>query len=424
MLINFKMRNFMSFNEETDLSMEVGERLRKFNSSHTIENQGTRLLKSVIMFGPNGAGKSNLIMGLDTMKKMILKNPATINDKLSHYPFLLREEKNRETHFEVEFIFENIFYEFSFSYNEDKYFSEKLIFKENNKRKKIYYSRNEEGFEILPPKYHSLAKNIRKNSLMVFNLQDINDKHAVNIMNWFYEKLSIDTAPTEKLIDILKIPSKKRLFLDILKLADFNIKDIEFSQIDAPINAFEKDFLTVLNNRLGIGQDKIPTTTTKTTINTIYHQYDFKNKTTVKRTLPINYESSGTQKFIDIILTILQGDNDGRVLVFDEFDDSFHFMLAKSLVELINSNFNHNQFIFSSHQIEHLDQDLRSDQIYLVEKDFEGESNLYSLFDFNESQSKTSRQDVSFTKKYFEGHYGSLPNILLSRISKNKDNNI
>ena len=96
--------------------------------------------------------------------------------------------------------------------------------------------------------------------------------------------------------------------------------------------------------------------------------------------------------------------------VMDEFDDSFHLSLTKALLNIINSESNKNQFIFTTHNLNLLDSNLRVDQIYLMEKDFMGKTDVYSLFDFNELKG-VSRSDISFAKRYLNGQFGALPDI-------------
>jgi AAA15 family ATPase/GTPase len=80
--------------------------------------------------------------------------------------------------------------------------------------------------------------------------------------------------------------------------------------------------------------------------------------------------------------------------------------LLKAIISLFNSKVNKNraQFIFTSHN-EGLMNLLRKDQIYFVDKNYYGESELYSLSDFKE------RNDISFSKNYTMGKYGAVPSI-------------
>lgn len=73
MIIQFSIENYLSFKSKTELSLESGERLRKFNDTNTMKVKDIRLLKNIVLFGPNGSGKSNVINALQTFKNLVLK---------------------------------------------------------------------------------------------------------------------------------------------------------------------------------------------------------------------------------------------------------------------------------------------------------------------------------------------------------------
>lgn len=57
----------------------------------------------------------------------------------------------------------------------------------------------------------------------------------------------------------------------------------------------------------------------------------------------------------------------------------------------------------------------RRDQIYFVEKDQYGASEIYSLVEYKE-EGKIVRKDRSYEKDYIEGRYGAIP--IIGNISK------
>lgn len=97
-----------------------------------------------------------------------------------------------------------------------------------------------------------------------------------------------------------------------------------------------------------------------------------------------------------------QINNNGKTILIDEFDDSLHYELSSTLVKIFNSTENKNQYIITTHNFNLLDTGIRVDQIYFVEKDFMGESDLKSAFDFTDSRDN-ARRDAKFAKKYIQG---------------------
>lgn len=74
-------------------------------------------------------------------------------------------------------------------------------------------------------------------------------------------------------------------------------------------------------------------------------------------------------------------------------------------------NKNNAQLIFTTHDTNLLCYGkYRRDQIYFVEKDKYGASEMYSLVEYKE-EGKTIRKDRSFEKDYIEGRYGAIPFI-------------
>ena len=83
-------------------------------------------------------------------------------------------------------------------------------------------------------------------------------------------------------------------------------------------------------------------------------------------------------------------------------------MLFKKIVSMYtdrNINKNNAQLVFTSHSTFLFNSDnLRRDEIYLVDKDNLGKSQLYSLSEF-----RNLRIDADYEKKYFAGQFGAIP---------------
>jgi hypothetical protein len=104
----------------------------------------------------------------------------------------------------------------------------------------------------------------------------------------------------------------------------------------------------------------------------------------------------------------------GGILMIDELDSSLHPLLTLAITRLFNSK-EHNprnaQLIFATHDTNLLSLGkYRRDQIFFVEKDKYGASDLYSLVEYKEGE-KTIRNDRSYEKDYIQGRYGAIPYI-------------
>ena len=97
-------------------------------------------------------------------------------------------------------------------------------------------------------------------------------------------------------------------------------------------------------------------------------------------------------------------------MFIDELDSKLHPNLTKKLLEFFHKfNFNNSQFIFTAHDSVLLDKEIfRRDQIWFVDRNKFGISELYSMSDFDAS---VVRNTSDFRKKYLEMTFGAANSI-------------
>lgn len=116
-------------------------------------------------------------------------------------------------------------------------------------------------------------------------------------------------------------------------------------------------------------------------------------------------ESDGTIRLLDFVPALKDVISKRKVFIVDEIERSIHPLLIKKLVGKFSLDENSTgQLIFTTHESNLLDQELfRQDEIWFVEKDKAGSSDLYSLSEFKEHKS------IDIQKGYLSGRYGSIP---------------
>ena len=150
-------------------------------------------------------------------------------------------------------------------------------------------------------------------------------------------------------------------------------------------------------------------------VKTLHKKFNDKNEVEKLEEFDMrSQESSGTNKIFNISGPVFDVLSDGGVLIIDELDASLHPLLTLAVTRLFNSQ-EHNpknaQLIFSTHDTNLLCYgNYRRDQVFFVEKDEYGASDLYSLVEYNENGLKI-RKDRSFEKDYIQGRYGAIPYI-------------
>lgn len=402
MLIDFTMRNFKSFKDTVVLSAEAGERLRKYQDNNTVMVNQTRILKNLLIFGPNGSGKSNLLAGLKQMQAMVLNDPAKVTDALPTNRFILDTASGTvDTEFKVTFARDSQIYEYAFSYRQKVITHERLA-RVVGAKSKVYFERSAEGVTTTSEALRSVAEKTKRNSLILYTAMQNNLAVPTEVFTWFSEDLVFvgryeDSVAVSELVGLAKDDTVKARLLAFLHFADFNIIDLEVVEQSIPTLSYGH----ASENGAMFNQ-----------LFAVHKIYDAAGHLKGKQRLAIASESRGTQKILMIALAFIHAElnGSGKTLLFDEFDDSLHLELSQAMVNIFNAQANQNQFILTTHELQLLDAQVRVDQIYLVEKDFKGISELTSIFDFKDTRN-TTRSGISYMKRYMEGRFGATPII-------------
>lgn len=221
MLVDFKVKNYRSFKNEQEFSMETGKRLRKYQKSNTISVMGERMLKSALLFGANANGKTNLIKALLMLKSLVMVPTKNALQPLNTDTFGYNQEATR---FEITFIKHSNKYTYFLTYDKEHVLQEKLLV-----NGVAIFERNEQHFDLMPSQLVPLKDNIRKNQLLLYFAQQNNEKNSKEAFEWFSEDLVyVDTDRIRNdRFKLLENEDFKKRFLNFLKAADFNIVDVE-----------------------------------------------------------------------------------------------------------------------------------------------------------------------------------------------------
>jgi len=404
MLINFKITNFRSFKNTNDFSMEKGKNVRK-HKNNVMEIEKKKLLKTAVLFGGNANGKTNLINALLLLRNIVVQPTLSENDEL---PFDTFGYNEKDTKFEIEFIKEKKTFYYVLSYNAKEITEEKLLINDI-----LFLERKKQVFLVLPEQLKPIQNNIRKNQNLLFFAQSNNVSDAKVAFSWFTENLvfvNTEQIPN-KLFKSLQEKKFKNKFLKFLKAADFNIIDVEVKERKEQItwNIEREQFILHPENE-----------PIYTTLFDVYTTHKSQNGTFQ---IHFNNESTGTKVFMFLALYILQNENADKVLLIDEFDRSFHIELAEALLDVFNNEKQKNQFVLTTHELSLMDYHLRQDQIWFVEKNEFGETELFSIYDFDDDALK--RSDFGYEKRYLEGRFGAsqIVNkaVLLEILEENND---
>lgn len=422
MLVGFTFENFASFYNNTEFAMTVSGNDSRYKDLNTFSTPHGELLKSCFMYGANGSGKTNFIDALAFMKYIVISEldvQSRIISKPNYFLFN-NASKDKPTSFSIAFIVDGILYDYGFSVLNNKIINEYLDKKD--KRTVNVFTRNGSNFETIKinskefKNVENVIKNTREDVLFLSWANFCNNEMAMKIYNWFDSIQIFDANDTNQLLSVTvnymeEHENGKKDIVELMNKLGIPINDFEMEITDNRMSetlmaALKKSYKEKFKNIMNVKNIDLK-------IKQKVYDKDWDNYTVSDFSFEL--ESAGTRKLFEIAGPIISAINNGSVVLIDELDARLHPSLVRHLVMMFNSlsqNPNNAQLICNTHDVTLLDEDIRRDQIYFLEKDEYGVSKLYSLCDF-----RGIRKDSKILKQYLLGVYGALPNIKDSSIN-------
>ncbi|MDF5732678.1 MAG: ATP-binding protein [Rhizonema sp. PD38] len=420
MLIEFSVGNYRSFKEVVTFSMvaaNIVSKDKKIDENNAFEvGNKLRVLKSAAIYGANASGKSNIAAAIRFMRWFVLNSSkeTQATEAINVEEFKLstdREEKS--SFFEIVFILNKKRYRYGFEVDRQQVVSEWLFHVPRTKEAKLF-ERNFKKFQSTSAfqEGKQIADKTRNNALFISVVAQFNGKLAQEILQWFrdlYIISGLDKTNRKYTMDFLQREVYEKDIIQLIKKLDLGIDDIQIKQpmvsdlenILSSSNASEESKRRLLSQILS---------TRERNISTIHWKYDSEGKKQSTESFNIdNHESEGTKKLFALAGILIDTLKKGKFLLIDEFDASLHPLISCAILNLFNSNeanLHKAQFFFMTHDTNLLSNKIfRRDQIWFVEKNKSGASNLYSLAEFK------VRNDASFESDYIHGKYGAIPFI-------------
>jgi len=436
MLIDFSVQNFSSFNSTQELSLipsTTTQELCDLENVLEVNKFGINgVLQSAAIFGSNGSGKTNFVDSLKVLKSLVLDSLDSISESsIQHViPFLLKKEQfDTPSEFEVSFIAEDNLYRYGISIVEGE-IEEEWLYWNKTARETMLFHRTKQSVNYNQRSFSEAKLFVKKDGdswsiektkthvPFLSVLSQFDGERSSVVTNWF-QRLNIISGIREagfkrfttNLFD--KNPDFKVWALEILKslrIEDVSIVEYEedSSSFPAPKKAIEDKELSDVFSKLKGYLDKNKVTKKRLEI--------------IKKTidggvfsLPLSLESEGTRKLIYLLGPLYDVIKNNEILVIDEFDNKFHTLLSKFIIELYNKhNFGESQLILTCHDTNLLTNELfRRDQIWFVDKNENHESEIFSLVEYKEHY---TRKEKSYSRDYLLGKYGAIP--LFSSVSE------
>ncbi|GAB2985927.1 AAA family ATPase [Saccharothrix stipae] len=432
MLRSFRVGNHRSFRAEQELLLMP------------VYAKDREALPVAAVYGANASGKSNLLDGLKFMADAVRDSFAqwSPGGGVPRRPFKLDPEaKDQPSVFVAEFVEDGVRYTYGFEVDDERVLSE-WLYSYPEKRKRVLFDRSGDQIKFGravaegTTKAEVLEELLRPNSLFLSLAAQTNIVHLIPPRRWFVERLRFreNRAPVDLAVEIDDFigeqPELHESLIDLLRAADFGIRDISVSRRVAAK-------VTVDDGTIFDGVVELPSVVSGTgssaesgesvasvgPVRQMTVKYSAQAWADAERRIrlvhgrgeffELDEESAGTRSWLGLLPDVLRILRHGGLLVIDEIDESLHSLLTARLIALFNdpqANVGSGQLIFTTHDATLLhpplaDEVLLRDEIWFVGKGRTGASTLYPLSDFK------PRSEDNLERRYLAGQYGGVPTV-------------
>lgn len=392
-LLNLTISNHKSIRDDATLNLALST-IRTLNPPEGTQ-WGEYLHRLAGIYGPNGSGKTNILEAFHHMKSAITTLLPLGANALPYRPY----DASKPTCYSIEFILDDMRYEYSLSRNVEGIAEESL--RVARKRWNTIYSRDEHGtvtgLKGLP--------HVNVNELVLTRASLMGDPQVKPVRDALTTGVKVFRVGAPSMEDaylhIAKHLLSRRLDTTALsalaQVADLGTTSIELHTPKRPARSTHHTLADREAAETSLAQ-------------ALPHLLEFRYE---ERTVPhaVFSASSGSIMWLALAAAAVDALTGGQVLVVDDLTASLHSDLGHIIINwFISSTVNQTgaQLIFTSHDIALMDIGrgpiCNRERIWFTEKNSAQATTLYQLSDFTGLQSGSN-----ITKNYLEGRFRATP---------------
>ena len=432
MLIRFQVKNLYSFEEETEFNLLTND--SEHLPHHKKHCNGVDFLRLSAIYGANASGKSNFVRAIGLLQNIVKK--GKIIDEVSDYKFKLSGEAlTKPISLAIELLSNSKMYYYTLSFDQKKILNETLVETFKDKEDRIVFERSLTNERQEIPFIESEVKNEKERMFLVLLSDKLLSKDEL-LLTFLTQKYPNEYADIDNVFewfsDVLIVLNSNFKIRGIAHKFDTDNSTTKFANTFIPTLATgiqkievqkreiqgDSDDMKHLKDNIKNDQEQLFTNTNPDTGEEITFVMEENDKIFAKRIFtehldkeghkvffPFGWESDGTKRLLEYTPLINGVINAEVVFVVDEIERSIHPMMIKELIRKISSDTSaQGQLIFTTHESCLLDQEiLRTDEIWFTQKDKGGATHMYSLSDFNISNT------ANIEDGYLNGRYGGIP---------------
>lgn len=435
MLLNFTVANWMSYRDESSLSlMSTRERQHGDTRAKLPRFRSKKVLPIAAVYGGNASGKTALFQALAALRQMVVSDPG-VDGLLPARPFSLDDDHpTMPTRFDLTFLADETVFRLIVEATSDhvSYESlemitehdEVLVYERDEAQEKPYdFGR---GFFEDEEHVAYAAKSTRPNQLFLQSGVAQNIQELLRAYQWFTGTLELVGVQSQSW-SFAKAIEKHEGFLSFAgkTLARLDTGIVALQGEDVSLDALPRD-AALRRSVAGLQDNQVITIVMEGAsgdyqfdmlsarkegsrvavqrLKTVHEGADGK-----RHLFNVSEESSGTQRLLGLLPMLFDfAEGNSKVYVVDELDRCLHTMLTKQLIEEFADGCGpstRKQLLFTTHDLLLMDQDtLRRDETYISQRDRFGASELIGLSEF-----KDIRYDKDLIRSYLDGRFGGVP---------------
>jgi len=422
MLVSFSINNVKSFRQWKEFSLLSPSKTQE-SQDHEVNEGRLTILKNAGIFGANASGKSNLVKAFSVAKEFVIAG------RISERNIEFLDDKGKPTSFSFVFLIDEVLYSYGFIIKPSgiisNYFIEDeslCVLNKDGSVKTTIYSKSEKAFSgdthpVLKVFYNRFFSSANLLFLTYMNTPDkvVSDNKTSVIMKRIFDFFLFDLVVVDSFNNNYSIINDTNIdnIAKKLKEYDTGIETATFEKDERQdfLKQIPPQLLNVLlsdpnSDKLSIANEDELICINKGTggINdvqklVIHHK-------NIQSPFSFHDESHGTKRMFYLIGLLFGGKLDNKVFVIDEIEKGCHpNLITQLIIDFQNYNKNSNaQLIFTSHLSSLMEDVLRKDEVFFVEKDNSGVSNIYSLLDYKD-------RTTTISKRYLEGRFGAVPKL-------------
>lgn len=443
MLVNFTVKNFKSFDEETMLDLSATKRL-KLDGTLLTGIRGVNVLPVAGIYGANGSGKSNLVNAMDFMRCKVISRdcPFPVPFKLScqgrdvepsSFAVLFIDDKGVMYHYGFSVIGEEVIEELLSAYYTSR---ETMLFERSrgNVTEEFDYVYGRKFTDALTKGRRSYldftTSDLKKTDLLLSELaRRKGNSIAQDVHDWFEKRLmvikpdSVYSAVPDAFILDDDLASRAT---EILQGMDFDFDGFQVSSREVDV-----DYLLAQSGMNSEDREKLAGEL-ESERNMVW-KFSHKRYSLIQRNedgklvekslllkhkradgtdalLSVDEASSGFRRMLDLVVLLLDDDMmRNSTVVIDEIERSLHTLISRHLIEALKASSLAkglaSQLIFITHDTNLLDLSmLRRDEIMFMEKDRRDSSS--HITNFAEFKIVSG---LNIENGYLAGRFGAIP---------------